>query len=220
MRKSFYWYMIMSFIIALLFISCSEENQKQHEIKYPNNQIKETGLLVKNEKGEFQREGEWKFFYDNGQLMKKSTYIKGKLNGSHEVMFKNGQKKEIGSYVGNEKDGKWSKWNEAGKLLEEITYRKGHKNGSYAIYTPEGKKIVQGEYQIDKKNGTWMKWFPNGKQKEKGSYLNGRKHGHWYHWDENGKLTDNLNYVKGQISNKKSYDRNNSTDSQKPMKMR
>jgi len=203
-------HLIVSVFILFLWVSCGEEKQKMFEAKYPDNTVKETGLLKKNEKGEFQREGEWKFFYKDGKLKQSKHYTMGNLNGPYVALFKNGQKRESGSYLNNEKNGKWCTWNASGQILQEIEYEKGVKNGSYLIYSADGKKLIHGEYQHDKKNGNWMRYFPNGKQKEKGSYMSGRKHGAWYTWDESGQLIENLNYVKGQVSNQKSYNKNTS----------
>jgi Uncharacterized protein conserved in bacteria len=51
----------------------------------------------------------------------------GILNGIYEALFKNGNKREAGSYVNNEKDGIWKTWNEKGQILQEIEYKKGVK---------------------------------------------------------------------------------------------
>jgi len=201
-------YLIYFLLITLLLTACGEKKDiiEQREIKYDNGQLREKGTIRIDLDGRSIKEGEWTYWYEDGQMKKKCSYINGMLTNKYQTWYKNGQKHEEGNYQNNEKHGKWSIWNKYGFIEEEIEYSKGKKDGQYTSWRKNGIKASEGLYVNDQRNGRWVNWYENAQKQDEGSYVNDRKNGKWYRWDEHGKLIETVHYDKGRIGSARSYD--------------
>lgn len=61
------------------------------------------------------------FFYENGQVAQKGSYMNGKLHGSWVAYNQNGEKTALGFYENGKKVGKWFFWTSKG--LNEVDYQ-------------------------------------------------------------------------------------------------
>jgi hypothetical protein len=71
--------------------------------------------------------GEWRSWYDSGQLSAIDHYEGGVQQGPHSGWYPNGQKSAEGAYVKGQKDGTWKRWDPAGFRNWEEHYRDGKK---------------------------------------------------------------------------------------------
>ena len=102
-----------------------------------------------NKKGE--RDGSWKWYYNNGEVKEIITYKNGKSEGKNLLFFENG-KKYIESNVKNDDfDGEYNAYSEDGALLEKKFYKNGKLDGSYESYFPLGSTIK--EFDVPYKKG-------------------------------------------------------------------
>jgi antitoxin component YwqK of YwqJK toxin-antitoxin module len=113
------------------------------------------------------RDGEWKFWYDNGQLRTTEVYKNGeKLSGSKSyytdgkleseiyydgklsiTYYENGQKQTEGIFLkGDIPNGVWKGWHENGKINYEATYNNGVNIGITKWYDVKGKLYLQQEF--------------------------------------------------------------------------
>lgn len=69
--------------------------------------------------------GEWKVFYDNGQLKFETFFVKGKLNGPLKAYSHEGKKSVEGEYRDNMKEGRWRYYDDEGNLVRERSYKGG-----------------------------------------------------------------------------------------------
>ena len=53
------------------------------------------------------KDGEWLYYYENGQLYLKNTYKEGKKDGERLKYYDNGQLMEKGNYKEGKKIGEW-----------------------------------------------------------------------------------------------------------------
>ena len=68
--------------------------------------------------------GEWRFYYDNGQLEVIGEFFNGEKIGQWKYFYENGSLKNIQSY--NEKGvrtGKWVKYDSIGNIIETTQYQ-------------------------------------------------------------------------------------------------
>ncbi len=99
------------------------------------------------------KEGEFKEWYQNGQIESKTHYSKGLRDGLHENWYSNGQRESTQNYVNGQEHGKSTWWNNDGTLQNEIIFKKGSNqnpkdtNYHYIAYTPR-----------DYKNDLTKKW--------------------------------------------------------------
>lgn len=71
------------------------------------------------------RNGIWKHYYPNDQLLYEGNYLDGDEEGKHTWYFKNGEVKKVGSFISGVKDGVWKYYNSEGQLMITIRYDNG-----------------------------------------------------------------------------------------------
>jgi len=170
-------FQIILLITLFGLTGCSGEKRENF---YSNGQIKERGIVKENSNGNFVKDGEWKYWYDNGQLYKKGQYDNGK------------------------KVGLWKEWRSDGIKDEEIEYLNDKKHGIYKEWDSSSQLETEGSYVNDKKNGLWQEWHSNGKLRRKGEYKVGLKIGSWKEWYSDGSKEEEEFYnQKGNLNGKR-----------------
>lgn len=166
------------------------------------------------------RDGEWKDFYDNGNLRAEGIYKDGLKVGVWKYYYDNGKLEQTGKYDTSGKlVGKWVWYYSSGNILREENYINGLSDGLMTEYDEEGGIIAEGEYIEGMEDGPWL--FEYGDYREEGEYSYGLRNGYWkyfdnennlifegefidnnpngkhlYYWD-NGKIKDEINYLMG-----------------------
>ena len=134
--------------------------------------------------------GNWRFWYENGDLLSSSTYRKGKLTNL-KTWYPNGNLKSDGSYIKTCKIGKWEEFHENGKQKSDAVFRK-HLLVVLFPYKLGIKMCICTSAKY------YREWYANGKQKFDVQYSrNGTAKGNWTAWYDNG----NLNSI--ELCNKK-----------------
>lgn len=88
------------------------------EIRFFPNGEKDSEGEIKNDK----KHGEWKQWYNNGQVWIEEQYSEGIKNGAFTVYYPNGEKNYAGKYDYGVPAGTWTFWNENGEILKETSY--------------------------------------------------------------------------------------------------
>lgn len=95
-------------------------------------------LFCKGEYYDAEKEGSWKYYFDNGTLWLECNYEYGENIGDYESYFSNGNLKESGTYNENgDEIGEWTNFHENGKLNYKLEYK----------LTPSGNTAGFGEYK-------------------------------------------------------------------------
>lgn len=87
--------------------------------------------------------GEFKTWYQNGQLERKANYLNGLRHGLHKYWYSNGQVASLQNYSKGQKHGKCTWWNIDGSMQQELIFKKGlnqhpkDTNYHYISYTPK-----------------------------------------------------------------------------------
>lgn len=163
--------------LTLLFlITCCKTNEKTNVVKDCNAIDCEVGLY-KNHK----KDGVWKRYDKENNLIEISNYSEGKLNGTSVSLYDNGMVYSTGNYVNDEPHGNISVYFETGKINFSDNYFYGKKEGfSYLYY----------------KNGNLQsKWF----------YVLGKRDGEQYEFKENQDTLKIEYYKSGILINEKKY---------------
>jgi|SRR3954468_9498357 len=101
--------------------------------------------------------------YDlNNVKLASITLVDGKKNGSVTYYYPNGNVKEMGVFLNDEKNEQWLRWDEAGNKIAEAFYKEGKKDGTWMIWDTNGTKRYQMYYSMDKKVGKWSMWDEKG----------------------------------------------------------
>jgi len=79
-------------------------------------------------------DGPYELYYENGQLLEKSTLVAGKPDGPYESYYENGQLKQKGTYVAGEYHGPCESYYENGQLKQKGTFNMGELDGPHEYY--------------------------------------------------------------------------------------
>ena len=142
---------ILTILPLLLVVGCSKIEGKQDLIPivetYEYGDIKSiTYHKIIGNKIELFKIMNW---YKNGQKKEEGTYKDGKQDGLWTSWYKNGQKMYEGAYKDGKADGKWTRWYEDGQKME-TTYKDGYEDGKWTIWDKNGKKSSEGTYKDGK----------------------------------------------------------------------
>jgi pimeloyl-ACP methyl ester carboxylesterase len=105
-----------------------------------DNRIKEESLWCNYRTNT--KEGEFKEWYENGQIESKTHFLNGLRHGLLEYWYFNGQREAKLNYMNGQEQGKCTWWNADGSLQNELIFEKGlnqnpkDTNYRYISYTP------------------------------------------------------------------------------------
>lgn len=114
--------------------------------------------------------GEYREYYDNGQVRQEMNLQKGRIDGKVTLWHRVGTIKEVRYYKAGLRDGQWVSFDEA-----------GHKTG-------------EASYKEDQKDGPWRIWDENGTLRYEMLYKKGQKAGLWIMYDAEGNKTGEKRY--------------------------
>ena len=152
--------LITILFLSLLLSSCgvpSDDLVDRNGLTYKKfSEVPFSGKVTGSSKGVLKngkQEGEWFFYYNNGQLDAKGNFKNGKLEGEWVEFYVDGQLKFKGNYKNSKREGAW------------ISY---HKNGQLKF---------KGNFKNFKREGEWVGYNLNGRVMEEntGTYKNGVK---------------------------------------------
>jgi antitoxin component YwqK of YwqJK toxin-antitoxin module len=144
-----------------------------------------------------QQEGDWKEFYENGDLKDEGKYENGIKVGDWKYLFHDGKKFETGKYDKKGKQtGTWLWYFEDGNLRRSSSFSRGQEDGDFAEYNDSGKIITRGEYADGLKEGKWV--YQLGNFKSVGKYSGDLEDSTWTeYYNDNGKVRFTGKYSQG-----------------------
>jgi len=137
-----------------------------------------------SQKGE--KDGEWFWYYPNGNLLSKETYLDGLLDGENFSLTINGDTLESGMFVAGQEEGRWYYINDSIRI--EGNYSEGRKEGAWKTYYANGKLKSSHSYFNNELDGKFAVFWENGAKKIESTYINGLLNGNEYKYDENGNV--------------------------------
>lgn len=157
-----------------------------------------------------ERNGSYKEWDNNGQLILEANYKKDELHG-HYIKYKEGKVSKDIWYSNGKIDGKYkSYWDngnpyveieyEDGKIKAEENYIKGVQEGRYRIWYENGQLESEGNYIKNYLEGEFITYYKNGKLKSKGELKKFLEDGTWLEYDEKGHGVKKI-YEKGKVIN-------------------
>lgn len=143
----------------------------------------------------YQKHGKWKYYDEEGHLLKTEPYSRGKLNGVKKEFFPNGKTAFEGAYINDKPEGDWKTWGPEGQLLQLFNYKDGQPVGTWQYWYSNG-KIRRTEYYLaGKKEGVQHEFWENGNPKTDISMTGGIRNGLTINYDSNGKRVSQTEYV-------------------------
>ena len=159
---------------------------------FMNGNTEQTGRYTAKAKPE----GEWKWYYDNGQLLREESFVNGEENGWLIEYGDTGQIITKGEYIKGKEEGEWLY--EIGDHKEQGSYEYGAKMGVWKhTYLNSGEEKFEGEFFDDLEQGKHVWYYPSGQKMLEGKYTSGVKEGDWRRYNEDGTLLISIEYNSG-----------------------
>ncbi len=151
--------------------------------------IETFGVFEKNLK-----QGNWKSYYNNGQLNEDLQYKNDELDGFSTKNHENGEIKIKINLKKDKRDGEYAEYNFSGVISENASYKNGLIEGVYNEYFSQGQIYSQTEYKAGKKDGNFKRYFANGNIDMEVPYINGLANGKYIEYFLNGNIYAEGNY--------------------------
>lgn len=97
-------------------------------------------------------DGNWKWFYADGKLLRDENYKDGKEDGKSAEYDEQGIVIAEGMMTGGTREGQWKYKN--GQYIAEGTFVEGNQDGVWKQYYENGKLAFEGEYFDGRKTGS------------------------------------------------------------------
>jgi len=96
------------------------------------------------------KDGQFFYFFDNGQQQRECYYRENTLNGTFREWYRSGKPKNEQEYKNGLLHGPYKTWREDGSLKQEARYIKGEKSGNFKTYYENGQLTRNDLYEDDK----------------------------------------------------------------------
>lgn len=151
------------------------------------------------------KQGDFKEYYENGQLRAEGKYKDSKPVGTWKFFYPNGNLYQIGEYdTKGRKTDKWLTYYDNGQIQKEEYYEKNLQEGDYIEYDINGNIIVNGKFLDGEETGKWI--YKIGDIIEEKDYIEGKEHGKWKIFDkETKRLIYEGNYLDAYPNGKHVY---------------
>lgn len=157
----------------------------QHEY-YPNGKVKREASFRDGK-----REGVWRDFDEEGNVINSQTYHKGglvsegvvgtdgKRRGEYKEFFADSTLRAEGLFIDGLRSGEWRYYYQNGKLQEVGSYKEGEPDGLWTWYHDNGQKQIEEEFYRGMHNGPYKEYDAKGNLIVSGTYFDGLKNGKW-----------------------------------------
>lgn len=129
---------ILTATILLFALTSTQQTQaqtKEHKQYYSNGKLWGSGYLTADDKPT----GEWKTYYENGNLQQLVNYKNGEPAGEAKFYYESGKIQQISIYKDGKLEGEIRMYSENGNLQQISNYKDGKLEGESRIYTESGK---------------------------------------------------------------------------------
>jgi antitoxin component YwqK of YwqJK toxin-antitoxin module len=156
---------------------------------------------------EGKKEGDWKYFSEDGQIRSSGKYANNLETGKWKYFYKNGKAEQEGVFKNGKVDGLWQWYYINGGVKREEEYFEGREEGIYVEYDSVGEVITKGTYFDGQREGEWF--YKVGDYSEKGKYIGDLKDGKWEAFYNDGKLKYEGKFIQGNPDEEHIYYYNN-----------
>ncbi|MFL5810969.1 MAG: toxin-antitoxin system YwqK family antitoxin [Flavisolibacter sp.] len=157
---------------------------------YPDGNIAKTGNYKNG-----QIEGAATIYYQNGAVFGLQTYTEGKKEGLQKYYFPTGKKKSMVNYVAGKMNGKSETYYENGNIQESMEYTADSADGNYRYYYSSGQLWTEKTYKDGMLMNVKAVYDKNGKELDKGNLENGNGFVNFY--TEEGKIYSKETFQNG-----------------------
>ncbi|MFW6019688.1 MAG: DUF3352 domain-containing protein [Bacteroidales bacterium] len=150
---------------------------KDFNLDIPENQSKNSTFLnlhykeseVVKASGKIKRgipDGDWRFYYPNGNIEAVVHYDKGQLDGVGYFYYNsNEQNLRCEVYFSKgEIDGQYKEYYKNGNLKAKLNFKNNQRHGDAEFYYPNGEMKIEAKFKKGSKKGNWEYFAPDGNE--------------------------------------------------------
>lgn len=147
------------------------------------------------------KEGVFRRYFENGQIMEEATYVHDLLDGERKIFAQNGRLLSVENYRNGQYEGPFKAYADDGKLEQEGQYTANEMSGEWKTYYPGGQLKETVTFANNLENGPFKEYYPTGILKAEGSYSNGdNEDGELKEYLEDGSLFRTANCSQGRCT--------------------
>lgn len=117
--------------------------------------------------------------------------------------YNNGQKKETGEYLSNQRFGEWTSLYESGIIARQGYYKNDVEDGRWVEFHPSGLQSAEGSRVNGRESGQWIYWADGDNTRTQGSWSNGQQDGNWTDFAGDGTPVRQRVYRMGRLINQR-----------------
>ena len=137
------------------------------------------------------REGVWREFDEDGNVINSQTYQKGALvgqgivgtdgkrRGEYKEFYPDSTLRAEGLFIDGLRSGEWKFFYHNGKVQEVGSYKEGQPDGPWTWYYDNGQKQIEEQFFKGQPNGPYKEYDSKGNVIVSGTYFDGMKNGKW-----------------------------------------
>ncbi len=107
------------------------------------------GKIIEYDVVEGMRHGDFRFYYENGNLEVQGQMDHNKNIGKWQYYYMTGELESEGNFVDNNPEGKWTLYFPSGKIMEEGIFTNGKRVGLWKQFDEQGNLIMDKEFLLD-----------------------------------------------------------------------
>ncbi len=162
--------LFISCVVAFLISGCDGyktiKDYTEEDVLYRKYKIDKDSLI----------QDEYIVYYENGEtIFEKSSYTDGKLNGTRNLYFDNGQVEISETYVDGILSDTLKVYYSSGILKQSKYYDAGVLTGVVKTYYEDGSLKEEATFVNNIEQGPFVEFYPNGQPKWRGTFRNGDK---------------------------------------------
>ena len=181
-------YVVLSFVFTMFFTIAS--------IAQKFNQVDANG----------KRTGEWRKYYENGDIRYKGQFKNGKEIGMFSFYERGGAYPSIVKIFSEKSDTASVKFYNKSRVKTKGKMIGRKRVGKWIYYFSDGRTLFSEEnYKDGKLDGVLKNYYINGKVTEISEYKEGKRHGSSKIYTEEGILIEDVNYVNGNLEGEGTY---------------
>ena len=165
---------LLFFIVILSNLACAQESNLVPERTYfdrAQSLLKSEGKIDKTTQ---KKEGVWKFYNREGELVYTGSYKDDQKTGTWEYFD---PFREKGEMLNGKKEGIWKTYRNDGTLSSKAFYVNGLKEGKSESYFPNGSLLTQTNYVGNMLNGPQITYKKGGDTSLYVTYVNDKRNG-------------------------------------------
>ncbi|MCH7722802.1 MAG: toxin-antitoxin system YwqK family antitoxin [Bacteroidetes bacterium] len=107
------------------------------------------GKIIEYDVVEGMRHGDFRFYYENGNLEVQGQMDHNENIGKWHYYFMTGELESEGHFVDNKPEGKWTWYFPSGKIMEEGIFINGKRIGLWKQFDEQGNLTIEKEFLLD-----------------------------------------------------------------------